>query len=79
MSGSVRLPSRRSAADRLAQPILVGDEVQRVVGDLEGHADVEPVAGERLHLLGRRRPPSRAPIRQQAEMNEAVFWVMIRM
>ena len=40
-------------AHRLAEALLVGDEVQRVVGDLEGDADVEAVARERLRLHGR--------------------------
>src|SRR3990170_1680380 len=35
-------------AHGLAQAHLVGDEVERVVADLEGDADVEPVAGERF-------------------------------
>src|SRR5262245_51245521 len=43
-------------SDRLAEAVLVGDEVERVVGDLEGDADVEPVPGERLDLVGRKLP-----------------------
>ena len=38
--------------DRLAEPRLVRDEVERVVADLERDADVEPVAGQALDLLG---------------------------
>ena len=78
MSGSVRLPSRRSAPTALPSRRLVGHEVERVVGDLEGDADVEPVARERLELHRAGTPPSRAPIRQHADMKEAVFCVMIR-
>ena len=36
--------------DGLAQARLVGDEVERVVADLERDADIEPVAGEALDL-----------------------------
>src|SRR5437867_9705218 len=39
-------------ANRLAETLFVGHEVEGVVGDLEGHADVHPVAGQRLDLLG---------------------------
>ena len=38
-------------ADRLAEPILVGHEVEGVVRDLEGDADGEPVVGEGLDRL----------------------------
>src|SRR5918996_4411182 len=41
--------------DGLAQSRLVGGEVERVVGDLEGDADVEPVAGQRFRLGCRQR------------------------
>ena len=39
-------------ADRLAEAVLIGHEVERVVGDLKRDADVEPVARQRLERLG---------------------------
>ena len=65
-------------AHRLAEARLVGDEVERVVADLERDADVESVAREPLHLLRAGLARAAPPIRQQADMNDAVFWVMIR-
>ena len=37
--------------DGLAEAALVGHEVQRIVGHLEGHADVEPIPRQGLELL----------------------------
>src|SRR6266704_1992428 len=47
-------------ADRLAETVLVCDEVERVVRDLERDPDVEPVTGERLDLVGRETAEQRA-------------------
>src|SRR3989449_7121780 len=47
-------------ADRLAETVLVRDEVERVVRDLERDPDVEPVTGERLDLVGRETAEQRA-------------------
>ena len=76
--GQRPLPLAEVGADRLAEAILIGDEVERVVRDLERDADVQPVLREGVDLLRPGSRPAAPPMRQHAEMNDAVFWVMIR-
>src|SRR5438093_3014663 len=46
------LPLPEVGADGLAETVLVGDEVERVVGDLEGDPDVQTVPREGVDLGG---------------------------
>src|SRR2546427_1693314 len=54
------LPLAEVGADRLAQPVLIGHEVERVVRDLESDADVEAVPREGVELRGRKPAQERA-------------------
>src|SRR6516162_5915296 len=56
--GALALP--QVGADGLAETILIGDEVERVVRDLERHADVQAVLGEGIDLRGREAAQERA-------------------
>src|SRR5207244_10853816 len=55
-------------ADRLAESVLIGDEVERVVGDLEGDANVEAVPRQGLELLP--REPAQQPTDAAAGRDE---------
>src|SRR5258705_3773409 len=55
-------------ADRLAEAILVRDEVERVVRDLERNADVHPILRERVDLPGRK--PAQEPADAAARRDE---------
>src|SRR5499426_7113 len=62
------LPLAQVGADRLAEPVLIGDEVERVVRDLKRDADVHPVLREGIDPLG--REPAQEPPDATARRDE---------
>ena len=78
MRGSVRLPSRRSA------PIALPKRASSATKSSESSEIWNATPTSRPYRVsastcGPGAAPSSAPIRQHAEMNEAVFCVMMRM
>jgi hypothetical protein len=63
MTGSVIFPFAQIAADRLPERVLLDREVQQIVDELKGHADVQPVVPERVFLFDVRAGPSMPPMR----------------
>ena len=78
MSGRVRLPSRRSAPIALPSRSWSATK-SRASSEIWKATPMSRPYRVSASVGAGGRPPRRAPMRQHAEMNEAVFWLMIRM